>query len=220
MSKTATARKVEDTSNVPETTRKEVSPRVNIVKDKLLEVAEKPLWERPGRPPVVWLLGAHGGAGTTTLAESWAPAAEAKVWPAKDDYPYVVIVCRSTRTGLDHAHELVLQATGKLSGDCELLGVAVVADAPGKTPKALRQRMEVLGNIAPHIWEIPYIAQLREARLEDLPEWNPQDGPAEQQTRHPLRRRRIAPMTTVDQHLAFAGEGIFNAARNAHSVGA
>jgi hypothetical protein len=196
------------------------SPRVNIDADRLLPVATTKLWERSHRPPVVWLIGAHGGAGTTTLAASWAPAAEATVWPSEDEFPYVVIVCRSTRTGLDHAHELVLQATGKFAGNCQLLGVAVVADAPGKTPKALRQRIEVMGKIAPHIWEIPYIPSLREARLEDLPEWNPQDGPAEQQTRHPMRRQRIAPMTSVHQHLAFAGEGIFNAARNAHSVGA
>lgn len=196
------------------------SPRVNVATDRMLPVATSKIWGKPGRPPVVWLLGAHGGAGTTTLAESWAPAAETDVWPAEDEYPYVVIVCRSHRTGLDRAHELVLQATGRFAGKCQLLGVAIVADAPGKTPKALRQRIDVMAKIAPHIWEIPYIPALRELRLEDLPEWNPEDGPAEQQTRHPMRRQRIAPMTSVNNHLAFAGEGIFTAARNAHSVGA
>lgn len=193
--------------------------RVNVKSDRLLPVAEAPVWESTDRPPVVWLVGAHGGAGTTTLATSWAPAAEAgRVWPAADKYPYVVIVCRSHLAGLERAHELALQAKGGLAGDCQLLGVAVVADAPVKLPKTLRQKIEVIGAAVSHLWEIPWLPALRETTLTELPEWNPQDGPAKHQTRHPLHRARIAPMTQVDQHLAYAGEGIFKAARNAHSL--
>lgn len=193
--------------------------RVNVKSDRLLPVADAPLWNSDDRPPAFWLVGAHGGSGATTLASSWAPAAESHgIWPAADSHPYVVIVCRTHLAGLERAHELALQAKGGLAGDCHLLGVAVVADAPGKLPKSLRQKIEVISAAVSHVWELPWMPALRETSLADLPEWNPEDGPAEQQTRHPLRRARIAPMTQVDQHLAFAGEGIFRAALNTHSL--
>lgn len=195
------------------------APRVNVSSDRLLPIAEEPIWQGD-RAPVMWLVGAHGGAGTTTLATSWAPAAEAAgMWPAADKHPYVVLVCRSHLSGLERAHELALQAKGGLAGNCRLLGVAVVADAPGKLPKKLRQKIEVVGAAISHLWQIPWIPELRETELADLPEWNPADGPVEQQTRQPKRRNRIAPMTVVNQHIAYAGEGIFNAARDAHSLG-
>lgn len=194
------------------------APRVNVSSDSLLPIAQEPVWVG-ARAPVMWLVGAHGGAGTTTLATSWAPAAEsAGVWPAADKHPYVVLVCRSHLTGLERAHKLALQAKGGLAGNCQLLGVAVVADAPGKLPKKLRQKIDVVGSTVSHLWQIPWIPELREAELTSLPEWNPADGPVEQQTRQPKRRNRLAPMTVVNQHIAYAGEGIFNAARDVHSL--
>lgn len=197
---------------------KSPAPRVNVSSERLLPVAEEPVWKE-GRPPAVWLVGAHGGAGTTTLATSWAPAAEAAgVWPAADKFPYVVLVCRSHLTGLERAHELALQAKGGLAGKCRLLGVAVVADAPGKLPKKLRQKIDVVGAVVSHLWHIPWIPDLRETELSVLPEWNPADGPVEQQTRQPKRRHRLAPMTVVNTHIAYAGEGVFNAARDIHSL--
>lgn len=194
------------------------APRVNVSSDRLLPIAQEPIWEG-ARAPVMWLVGAHGGAGTTTLATSWAPAAESEgVWPAADKHPYVVLVCRSHLSGLERAHELALQAKGGLAEHCQLLGVAIVADAPGKLPKKLRQKIDVMGSVVSHLWQIPWIPELRETELATLPEWNPADGPVEQQTRQPKRRNRLAPMTVVNQHLAYAGEGIFNAARDAHSL--
>ncbi|MGP6175499.1 DUF6668 family protein [Corynebacterium sp. A21] len=167
----------------------------------------------------MWLVGAHGGAGTTTLATSWAPAAEAMMtWPSAEKFPYVALVCRSHLTGLESAHELALQAKAGLAGNCRLLGVVVVADAPGKLPKKLRQKIDVVRSTVSHLWQIPWIPGLREIELADLPDWNPADGPVEQQTRQPKRKHRLAPMTVVNQHLAYAGEGIFNAARDTHSL--
>lgn len=85
-----------------------------------------------GRAPVMWLLGAHGGAGVSTLARVWAPAADAHGgWPAHDRYRSVIVVARTHRTGLAAAHDLLLQSAAGLTGGCTVLGLALVPDAPG-----------------------------------------------------------------------------------------
>ena len=118
------------------------------------EADSAPVWSRPiaepgGRPPAVWLLGAHGGAGVSTLEKMWAPARDSRRgWPASDTNPFVVIVSRMQVSGLDAAHQLALQHRAQKVGDCGLLGLVTVAAAPGKPAVSVVRRREIVAAAA------------------------------------------------------------------------
>lgn len=167
----------------------------------------------PGRPPVMWLLGAHGGAGVSTLARIWAPAADALGgWPAADRYRSVIVVARTHRTGLAAAHDLLLQAAAGLVGGCTVIGLALVPDAPGKLPKTLRRSADVVASAAPVVWHLPWVPDLRVHTLTDLAPWSPAEpDPA------PPGRLRAQVTSAAAPHPGFvaAGHAAFDAARTA-----
>ncbi|KZF07818.1 hypothetical protein A2J03_22685 [Rhodococcus sp. EPR-157] len=164
-----------------------------------------------GRPPVMWLLAAHGRSGAGTLAQIWAPAGDARRgWPAADRHSNVVVVCRTDRDGLAAAHDLLLQSAAGLTGGCILLGLVLVPDAPGPLPKTLRRRADVIASAAPAVWRIPYIDDLRTHNQNELATWSP----AEPDPPPPGRMRAPAPSTTAPHpDLAAIGREIFIAAR-------
>src|SRR5450755_5063895 len=95
----------------------------------------------------VWWLGAHGGAGETTLEELFTgsraadhcwPLTDANVAPAR-----VVLVARTHAHGLRAAQSAVREWA---AGDPEvlLLGLALIADAPGRLPHELRQLADLV----------------------------------------------------------------------------
>lgn len=144
-----------------------------------------PIWRDAiptvGRPPAVWLLGAHGGAGVTTLAAILGPAGDcAGRWPggAPGESPYVVIVAKETVTGLQAAHDLVRQYRCDLAGDAaELVGVITVAHQPGRVPKSLRlYRDKILLPLVPEDagrWRIDWQEDWPLTAPEKLPLWTP-----------------------------------------------
>lgn len=164
-----------------------------------------------GRPPVMWLLAAHGRSGAGTLAQIWAPAGDSmRGWPAADRHRGVVVVSRTDRDGLDAAHDLLLQAHAGLIGGCTLLGLALVPDAPGQLPKTLRRRADVVASAAPAVWRIPYIEDLRTHAQSELAIWTP----TEPDPPPPGRMRGHVPSTTTPHpQLAAIGREIFTAAR-------
>lgn len=130
--------------------------------------------------PAVWLLGAHGGAGVSTLAQYWDFAEDARhQWPCGDaretESPYAVVVCRETIQGLSSAHDLILEHRNRGLA-CELLGLVTVANAPGQPPKEVRQlRSIVTGAVAAH-WAIGWHRFLASAARSSLPTWRALDG--------------------------------------------
>lgn len=176
-----------------------------------LPIADAALFADEERPPVAWFVGAHGGAGASTLGRLCAPMEDAdKQWPAHDALPLCVVVCRSTRSGLDAAQSAILQAKSGNAGACTVLGVVIVADAPGKTPKVLRQREKVLEDLTT-IWRIPYLAEIRETTPDSLAVWEP--FKPEDKTRRRRRRQKKQPMTdSVHPALATVAQTIFNEA--------
>ncbi|GGO94022.1 hypothetical protein GCM10011584_34070 [Nocardioides phosphati] len=114
----------------------------------------------------VWIVGAHGGAGETTLAdlvEGWEAADHS--WPTPSDLSFqcpVLLVARTDSRGLNAARSALRQwASGVLGEHVELLGLVLVADAPGKLPKPLRHLLEVVSGGAPRLWEIPWVEAWR-----------------------------------------------------------
>lgn len=119
---------------------------------------------RVDRSATLWIVGAHGGAGESTLAEfddSWAAGSHA--WPSAHDGrpPQVVIVARTSARGLLAAKAAAKQWASGLVRDVELLGLVLTADAPGRLPKPLRDLARVVGGGYPRTWHVPWVESWR-----------------------------------------------------------
>ncbi|WP_146099566.1 DUF6668 family protein [Kineococcus xinjiangensis] len=118
----------------------------------------------PRRPvawgPALWVVGAHGGSAESTLAGLLPGAAAAgHAWPQPPGGPDVpvLLVARSDARGLRAAqHAATEWAAGVVAG-VELLGLAVVADAPGKPPRPLRQFAALVAGGVPRLWHLPWV---------------------------------------------------------------
>ena len=113
----------------------------------------------------LWWMGVHGGAGETTLEQLLEGSrAASHAWPVDgrhDDLaPRVVLVARTNARGLRAAQ---LAATEWASGDVpvHLEGLVLVADAPGRLPKALKQFARLVAGGVPHVWELPWVEAWR-----------------------------------------------------------
>jgi hypothetical protein len=127
----------------------------------------------PPRPAPLFVVAVHGGAGASTLA-ALSPAATAVtgVWPIPPAghagrLP-VVLVARSHFTGLTAAqHAITDWAAGGVPG-VQLLGLVVVADAPGRLPRPLRDLIRLLAGGVPQLWQLPWSEDARLGQLKDL----------------------------------------------------
>lgn len=111
-------------------------------------------------PATLWVIGAHGGAGESTIAElrrEWQPTGHA--WPqlANDAPAACILVARSNARGLLAARSALTQWAGSAAGgSTQLLGLVLMSDAPGKRPQPLRDLAKVVGGGAPRVWEMPW----------------------------------------------------------------
>lgn len=168
------------------------------------EANSAPVWSRPvaepsGRPPAVWLLGAHGGAGVSTLEKMWAPAGDSRRgWPAADATPFVVIVSRMQVSGLDAAHQLALQHRAQKVGACGLLGLVTVAAAPGKPAVSVVRRREIVAAAAGASWHVDWTPELLSTPLADLATWQPgYTAPVTKRLARPLSPTDAVPASAV-----------------------
>jgi|GEM_PF-6917362 len=109
----------------------------------------------------VWWVGVHGGAGESTLEQLLdGSRAAGHAWPTHDDSaietPRVVLVARTNAAGLRAAQ---LAATEWASGTVttQLLGLVLVADAPGRLPKVLKDLCHHVGGGVPRVWRVPFV---------------------------------------------------------------
>lgn len=144
-----------------------------------LDVRSEPMdGVRPS--PAVWLVGAHGGAGVSTLAHYWDFAGDARQqWPCGTDReresPYVVVVCRETIEGLASAHDLILEHRNR-GLQTELLGLVTIANTAGAAPKDVRQRRSIVAGAVHDNWSIGWHRFLGSAARSGLPTWRAIDG--------------------------------------------
>jgi hypothetical protein len=126
-----------------------------------------------GREPGFWWLGVHGGAGETSLArlDKNTRAAEHQ-WPLAPAESVVVLVARSNIHGLQSARSAATEwASGSLPG-IRVAGLVVMADAPGRLPKEIRDFARVVGGGVPHMWHFPWVDGWRyghDVAANDLP---------------------------------------------------
>lgn len=117
-----------------------------------------------GRGPDLWLSSCHGGAGTSTLAVLLTNSASAgRYWPvpAPTGNSRVLLVARSHAAGLLAAQGAVAQWAAGVLPSVQLLGLAVIADAPGKRPKPLSDLVRLIAGGVPRLWELPWVEAFR-----------------------------------------------------------
>ena len=96
----------------------------------------------------LWFVGAHGGAGESTLASldpRWAPAEHA--WPElPGGGPAVcLLVARTHVSGLLAAQNALTQWAGSGCGpSAQCAGLILLADAPGKTPAPINDLIRLV----------------------------------------------------------------------------
>lgn len=110
----------------------------------------------------MWLTSAHGGAGSSALAElsvGWRAAGTAwPISPEPDRPPRVVLCARTSYSGLRAAQAALTDwASGRVP--VRLEGLALIAAAPGRTPKQLRPLLELVRGAAGRVWEIGWEPQ-------------------------------------------------------------
>ena len=110
------------------------------------------------RPASLWVLGTHGGAGESTVAAlsaEWRAAEHA--WPQiPGQGARVLLTARSNMHGLRAAQTAATQWAAGLVPGVELMGLVIVHDAPGKLPRALRDRIQVVSGGVPRTWSVPW----------------------------------------------------------------
>lgn len=127
--------------------------------------AALPVWSRLGWAAALWFVGAHGGAGESTLAaldDSWAAAGHG--WPgapSSSRRPRAVIVARSHLAGLQAAQAVAQQWASGGVPSVQLLGLIIVADAPGRLPRPLRELQQVVSGGVPRAWTVPWVEAWR-----------------------------------------------------------
>jgi hypothetical protein len=113
----------------------------------------------------LWVTGVHGGAGESRLTGFLDGArATDHAWPVPADgfgRPSVLLVCRSDMRGLKAAQGALIQWASGAAPSVDLLGLAVLADAPGKLPKPLRDFAVLVGGGAPRLWILPWVESWR-----------------------------------------------------------
>jgi hypothetical protein len=129
----------------------------------------------PGHRLVV--VGAHGGAGESTVAAldpEWAAGGHA--WPEQTTPVRVpaIVVCRTHATGLTAARLAAQQWASGAVPAVDLLGLVAIDDAPGRLPKPLRDLLRVAAGGYPRLWRIPWSEAWRLGTEAPLP-----DGPRE-----------------------------------------
>lgn len=118
----------------------------------------------------LWMVGAHGGAGASTWAQTLAVGDAGTAWPQHVNPSRalsIVVCCRSTAAGLRAAQDVAIEwASGALPG--QLVGLVVGADAPGRLPRELRDQLQITSGAFPHCVFVPWQAQWRFAKESDV----------------------------------------------------
>lgn len=109
--------------------------------------------------PSVWVLGVHGGAGESTVAglvPSWEPASHAWPRPVEGSAAPVLLVARTHMRGLMAARAAATQWAAGIVPQADVIGLALIADAPGRLPRALRDLAQVVSGGVPRTWTVPW----------------------------------------------------------------
>lgn len=116
--------------------------------------------------PALWVVGAHGGAGESTIAamdDGWSAAEHA--WPSLEGGAPAVclLVARTHVSGLLAAQRALTQWASSSAGpSAQCVGLLLLADRPEKkTPKAITDLISHVAGGAPRLWRIDWVEDWR-----------------------------------------------------------
>jgi hypothetical protein len=114
---------------------------------------------------------AHGGAGASTLATVFGGFDAGRGWPRPDhgEPASVLLVARTHATGLRSVLEsLDVFRRGDVPSGLDLDAIVLVADAPGRLPRPLAQRVKAIES-AIDVHRVPWIPAWRLDELNGRP---------------------------------------------------
>lgn len=110
-------------------------------------------------------VGVHGGAGASTLAAVYGGHDCGRNWPGPADPPSVLLVARTHAAGLTAAlGALEVFRRGEAPHGLDLDAVVLVADAPGRLPRPLAERVKVIESVI-DVYRVPWVAAWRLGEL-------------------------------------------------------
>lgn len=128
-----------------------------------------PLTTAPPDIPL-WIVGAHGGAGTTTWARLLGGGDAGTSWPTPETgTTNAIVVARTNRTGLQAAQSAAIQWASGTVPRVRLVGLILSADAPGSTPKELRDYQRLISGAYPLVLHAPWNAAWRHTEAWTIP---------------------------------------------------
>ena len=132
------------------------------------ETPPGPYAATPGPRRFSWL-GTHGGAGASTLAAVYGGHDCGRDWPGPDDPPSVLLVARTHASGLESAlRTLEVFRRGQAPAGLDLDAVVLVADAPGRLPRQLAQRVRLIESVI-DVYRVPWVQDWRLGDLSAAP---------------------------------------------------
>jgi hypothetical protein len=112
----------------------------------------------------LWWVGVHGGAGESTLEEIFGGSCAAgHRWPVAPPGTapvLVVLVARTDARGL-RAVQSAMRDWQTRALNVRLLGLVLMADAPTRSPRALRDLQKVVSGGVPRVWSFPWVESWR-----------------------------------------------------------
>ncbi|MDX2938954.1 DUF6668 family protein [Streptomyces ipomoeae] len=109
----------------------------------------------------------HGGAGSTTLATVFGGHDAGRNWPRPEhgEPGSVLLVGRTHAAGLDAvSHTLDIFRRGDAPPGLDLDAIVLVADAPGRLPRQLVQRVKVISSVI-DVYRVPWVPAWRTGDL-------------------------------------------------------
>lgn len=115
------------------------------------------------RDVALWWVGVHGGAGESTLERIFrGTRASSHRWPVAPPpaRPVVMLVARTDAWGL-RAVQRAMHECQTRGLSLELLGLVLIADAPTRLPRGLRDLQRVVSGSVPRVWSLPWVESWR-----------------------------------------------------------
>ncbi|MEU9352214.1 DUF6668 family protein [Streptomyces griseoloalbus] len=114
-------------------------------------------------------VGLHGGAGVSTLATVYGGHDSGRAWPGPADPQSVLLVVRTHAAGLDAVVPAVeVFRRGEAPRGLDLNAVVLVADAPGRLPRPLAQRVRFIESVI-DVYRVPWVSEWRLGDLSGRP---------------------------------------------------
>ncbi|MFI9508580.1 hypothetical protein [Nocardia sp. NPDC052566] len=159
-------------------------------------VRTSPLLVCGPHPPLFAVLGAHGGAATSTLARWWAPAADTgQAWPSSPRTTQrVLVAARLCMPGLTAAADRLREWHAGLAPEgVSVIGLVLTPIRPGRVPAPVRRYRTVLAELVEQVYDIGWHDELVARELAELAEYAPFDPP-------PPRRTHLERAVPADVH--------------------